>query len=113
LKHTRQIPLMMILTLMPGVMRAEDPPLLKLEMKDGAVAPQRLEVLAGKPFRLEIKNSGKTAAEFECKQLKKEQVLVPGATLVVEVRALAKGEYKFVDEFREHLPTSQGVVVAK
>lgn len=113
MRRMRVFPLMVVLALMTGAVQAEDLPLFKLEMKDGVVSPQRLEVPAGKPFKLEVKNVGKTAAEFECKPLKKEKVLVPGASLVMEVSSLSRGEYKFVDEFREHLPTGKGVIIAK
>jgi hypothetical protein len=106
----RAIPLMMVLALTAG---AEEVPLFKVEMKDGVVAPQRLEVPAGKPFRLEVKNTGKTAAEFECKSLKKEKVLAPGVVMVVDVKGLTAGEYSFVDEYRENLPTGRGVIFAK
>lgn len=94
-------------------LRAEDTQLIKLEIKDGVVLPQRLEVPAGKPFKLEIRNTGKIAAEFECKPLKKEKVLVAGATAVLAFTAAAAGEYKFVEEFHENLPTGQGLIVAK
>jgi heme/copper-type cytochrome/quinol oxidase subunit 2 len=93
--------------------RAEDAPLFRLELRDGAVVPQRLEVPAGKPFRLEIRNTGKIAGEFECKPLKKEKVVVPGATAVLVFTPVQPGEYKFVEEFHENLPTGQGLIVAK
>ena len=80
----RPIPMLMALAMTAGTIHAEDMPLFKLEMKDGVVSPQRLEVPAGKAFKLEVKNVGKTAAEFECKPLKKEKVLAPGTVLVVE-----------------------------
>lgn len=110
---TRAFPLMVMLALTTAAVKAEDLPLFKLEMKDGVVSPQRLEVPADKPFKLEIKNSGKTVAEFECKPLKKEKVLVAGASMLIAVSSLARGEYKFVDEYRENLPTGKGVIVAK
>jgi hypothetical protein len=112
LKRTHAFPLMLILTLMTGAAQAEDLPLFKLEMKDGVVSPQRLEVPAGRPFKLGIKNVGKTASEFECKPLKREKVLPPGATIVMEIMSLSSGEYTWVDEFRENLPTGRGLIVA-
>jgi hypothetical protein len=100
-----------IALLSPGVLRAEGVALLRLELKDGIVSPQRLEAPAGKAFQLEIRNTGKGAAEFESKALKKEKVLVPGATVVISFNAMPAGEYKFVEEFHENLPTGQGFIV--
>jgi hypothetical protein len=101
------------LLVLGGNLSAAEPLLLKLEMKDGVLSPQRLEVPAGAPFRLEVKNVGKTPAEFECKPLKKEKTLPAGTTMVMDIKALSAGEYRFVDEFREKLPAAQGVIVAK
>ena len=38
-----------------------------------------IEVPAGKRFRLEISNEGKTAMEFESRDLKQEKVIPPAA----------------------------------
>lgn len=113
MKRTLAFPLTMALVLAANALGAEDLPLFKLELKDGVIAPQRLDVPAGKRFKLEIRNTGKTAAEFESKPLKKEKVVAPGATALMEIKPLAKGEYAFVDEFHENLPTGRGVLVAK
>jgi heme/copper-type cytochrome/quinol oxidase subunit 2 len=99
--------------LITGAVQAKDAPLLRLEIKDGLVSPQRLEVPAGKAFRLEIRNTGKVAAEFECKPLNKEKVVVAGATTVISFNAATAGDYTFVDEFHENLATGQGVIVVK
>ncbi|WP_018152283.1 cupredoxin domain-containing protein [Leeia oryzae] len=93
--------------------QAEDVQVYKLEIKDGVISPQKLEVVSGKKFKIEVKNTGKVAAEFESKPLKKEKVIAAGATAVISINALKAGEYKFVDEFHENLPTGQGVIVAK
>ncbi len=94
-------------------LHAQEIPTFKLEMKDGVISPARLEIPAGKAFQLEIRNSGKTAAEFECKPLKKEKVVVPGATATLSFKATAPGQYVFVDEFHENLPTGRGLIVLK
>jgi len=90
---------------------ADDMPTYKLEMKDGVVNPARLQVPVNTKFRLEVRNSGKTPAEFESTQLRKEKVLAPGVTSSVVILPLAAGEYKFFDDF--HMATGQGVIVAK
>ena len=111
MRRTFALPLLLLA--LSGLASAAELPLLKLEMKDGVLTPQRLEAPAGTAFRFEIRNTGKTPAEFECKPLKKEKTLPPGTSTVFEIKALPAGEYKFVDEFREKLPTGQGVLVVK
>lgn len=90
---------------------AADMPTYQLEMKDGVLKPARLQVPANTKFRLEVRNSGKTPAEFESTQLRKEKVLAPGVTSSVVILPLTPGEYKFFDDF--HMNTAQGVIVAK
>lgn len=83
----------------------------KLTARDGVFEPKVIEVPAGKRFRLEIANLGKTAMEFESRDLKQEKVIPPGGKTTVTINALKAGEYKFVDEFHEQ--TGQGKIVAK
>ena len=94
-----------------GASFAADLPTFKLEMRDGVLNPARIEVPAGKKIKIEVHNTGKSAAEFESVQLRKEKVLAPGADSFVVIAPLAPGEYKFFDDF--HLQTAQGVIVAK
>lgn len=103
--------LVALLACLPALAAAEDMPTYKLEMKDGVLSTNRIVVAADKPFRLELKNTGKTAAEFESLPLRKEKVLAPGAESVIVFRKISAGEYKFYDEF--HLKTAQGVIIAK
>ena len=90
---------------------AQDTASFKLTARDGVFQPTTIEVPAGKRFRLEIVNEGKTAMEFESRDLKQEKVIPPGAKATVTINALKAGEYKFFDEFHEK--TGQGKVVAK
>jgi plastocyanin len=83
----------------------------KLEMADGKFNPARIEVPAGQRIKIEIHNVGKTAAEFESVELRKEKVLAPGAQSFVVIAPLRPGEYKFFDDF--HLNMPQGAIVAK
>lgn len=83
----------------------------KLEMQDGKFIPARIEVPTGQRIKIEIHNIGKTAAEFESVELRKEKVLAPGAQSFVVIAPLRPGEYKFFDDF--HLNMPQGVIVAK
>ncbi|KAF3999015.1 cupredoxin domain-containing protein [Glaciimonas immobilis] len=87
-----------------------DLPTFKLEMKDGVLNPVRLEVPSGVKIKIEIKNTGTSAVEFESVQLRKEKVLAPGAQSFIVIAPLSPGEYKFFDDF--HL-SAKGIIVAK
>jgi uncharacterized cupredoxin-like copper-binding protein len=82
-----------------------------LTARDGVFEPTVIEVPAGKRFRLQVSNQGKTAMEFESRELKQEKVIPPGGKATLTINALKAGEYKFVDEFHEK--TGQGRIVAK
>ncbi|MFD1555718.1 cupredoxin domain-containing protein [Paraburkholderia silviterrae] len=98
------------LALVANVAYADDLPTFKLEMADGKLNPARIEVPAGKRIKIEVRNTGKGAAEFESVQLRKEKVLAPGADSFVVIAPLDPGEYKFFDDFHQQ---AQGVIVAK
>ena len=83
----------------------------KLVARDGAFNPSVIEVPAGKRIRLEISNEGKSAIEFESKDLKQEKVVPPGGKVTLTINALKAGEHRFVDDFHEK--TGQGKLVAK
>jgi uncharacterized cupredoxin-like copper-binding protein len=90
---------------------AQDLAVYKVVAKDGKLEPALIEVPAGKRFKLEVVNEGKTAIEFESKDLKQEKVVAPGAKASLTINALKAGEYKFFDEFHE--ATAKGMIVAK
>ena len=94
-----------------GVAHADDLPTFRLLMKDGRILPETLEVPANTRFRLEVKNEGPGAAEFESLELKKELVLAPGVTRTTVFAPMKPGAYKFFDDF--HPETGQGRIVAK
>ena len=92
-------------------LRAEEEPVFILEFHDGKVAPQRLEVPANRRFKLELRNTGDTPAEFESNELRKEKVLAPNSTSILVFRTLDPGEYAFFDDFHPDAP--KAVLVAK
>jgi len=94
-------------------LHAADLQTFRIEIKDGVITPQQVEVPANQDFKLEVANTGTVPAEFESKQLRQEKVVSPGATLSLTIRALAPGEYQFVDEFHENDAAGQGVIIAK
>ena len=95
----------------PFALAAEELLVLKLSAKDGKFEPQKLEVPAGKRFKIEISNDGKGAMEFESKDLKQEKVLAAGAKSSVVINALKPGTYVFFDEYHPEAP--KGQIVAK
>jgi hypothetical protein len=90
---------------------ADDMPTIHLLMKDGRLFPETLEVPANTRFRLQIRNEGPGAAEFESLELRKETVLAPGVTRALVFHPMKPGTYKFFDDF--HPETAQGKIVAK
>lgn len=102
--------LAIVLLSVAGASFAADLPTFKLEMKDGVLNPARIEVPAGKRIKIEIRNTGTSAVEFESIQLRKEKVLAPGAQSFIVIAPLSPGEYKFFDDF--HL-SAKGVIVAQ
>jgi hypothetical protein len=99
------------LFLAPTVALADDMPTFKLLMKEGRFFPETVEVPAGVRFRLEVKNEGPGATEFESLELRKELVLAPGVTRSLVFFPMKPGTYKFFDDF--HPETGQGRIVAK
>jgi hypothetical protein len=86
-------------------------PAYNLELKDGALNPEVIEVNAGERFKLNIQNTGKGPVEFESTRLRQEKVLGPGASSFVVIPPLKPGTYEFFDEF--HLPDATGQIIAK
>ena len=62
---------------------AQDVASFRLTARDGKFEPTVIEVPAGKRFRIEIANEGKTAIEFESRDLKQEKVIPPGGKATV------------------------------
>jgi hypothetical protein len=110
MRINRKIAVLASSILMAGAAHAADLPTFKLEMNDGKLNPARIEVPAGQRIKIEVRNTGKGAAEFESVQLRKEKVLAPGADSFVVIAPLEPGEYKFFDDFHQQ---AQGVIVAK
>ena len=110
MKH-KFLPLLFGLFLASGTALAENMPTFQLLMKEGRFYPETIEVPANLRFRLEVKNEGPGAAEFESLELKKELVLAPGVTRSLVFFPMQPGSYKFFDDF--HPETGQGRIIAK
>lgn len=110
-RHRLALAAILALLVAPTAGRSEEIAHFRIELADGKITPQHLEVPAGKPFELEVVNAGTTPAEFESKELHKETVIAPKASITVSFRKLAAGEYGFFDE---NQPTAApGTIVAK
>ena len=90
--------------------RADDMPVIKLEMRDGVFVPDTIEVPANTRFKLEITNTGKSPVEFESLELKREKALAAGATSSIVFRTVDPGTYPVFDDFH---PDSKATLVAK
>ena len=102
--------LALALCLLSGTARAEEMPVFAIEMRDGTISPSLIEAPANTPFKLEIRNAGKTPAEFESLELKREKVLAPGATSSIVFRRVQPGEYVVFDDFH---PEARAKLVVK
>lgn len=67
--------------------------------RDGRFTPSRLEVPARQRLRLNLRNEGPGALEFENADMHVEKVLSAGASSFVVLPKLEPGEYEFTDEF--------------
>jgi len=110
MRINRTIAMFVATALLAGAAHAADLPTFKLEMNDGKLNPVRIEVPAGQRIKIEIRNTGNGAAEFESVQLRKEKVLAPGGESFVVIAPQQPGEYKFFDDFHQQ---AQGVIVVK
>lgn len=83
----------------------------RLELRDGVFIPDVLRVPAGQKIKIELYNTGTSAAEFESITLHKEKALAPGASSFVVIAPLRPGKYVFFDDF--HPGESEGTIVAR
>lgn len=90
--------------------RAEDLPVIKVEMRDGVIVPSVIEVPANTRFKLEIANTGQTPVEFESAELKREKAIAAGSTSSIVFRTVDPGSYEVFDDFH---PQAKATLVAK
>jgi plastocyanin len=90
---------------------ADDAAPVQITLKDHKFDPAETTVAAGKPIVIQLANQDATPAEFESKELRVEKVVAGGGTIIVKVRALKPGRYRFFDDYHE--ATTQGFLVAQ
>jgi len=86
-------------------------PTFEVVAKGGRLAPEKLNVPAGRRIKLVIRNEGPGPIEFENLDLRVEKVLSPGATSFVVTPPLRPGSHVFIDEF--HPETGKMQLLAK
>lgn len=91
--------------------KAQEASTFTLVIKDHRFQPDRLEVPAGQPVTLVVRNEDPTAEEFESLDLRREKIVAGNREIKVNLGTLKPGEYKFFGEYHED--TAQGVLVAK
>ncbi len=89
---------------------AEATPEFHLVLQDHKFEPATLKVPADTKFKVLVTNRNATPSEFESTDFNREKIVLPNATVTVFVGPLAKGSYKFYDDFN-HATT--GVLVAE
>jgi plastocyanin len=83
----------------------------KLTLKNHKFQPAEPRAAANTPITIEVTNLDATPSEFESKTLRVEKVVAAGATITLQVRALAPGRYRFFDDYHED--TTEGFLVVQ
>lgn len=82
----------------------------ELAYSNGKFSPQKIDVPAGKKFRLKITNSDAKPMEFESSDLNREHVITSGATWRTFLGPLDAGRYSYFNDFDR---AAKGEIVAK
>lgn len=85
-------------------------PVFSVEMRDGTIVPNRIEVPANTRFKIEIRNTGTSPVEFESAALKREKAVAAGDVVALVFRSVSPGEYDVFDDFH---PDARAVLVAR
>ncbi len=96
---------------MTGLASADELTTISVIIKDHRFSPAEIDVPAGKPVVLTIRNEDSTAEEFDSTALKVEKVIAGGTYGTVRLRPLGPGNYPFMGEY--HSDTAKGLVVSK
>lgn len=82
----------------------------KLVLQDHKFAPATLKVPANTKFRVLVTNRNAVPSEFESSDFNREKIVLPDSTVTVFIGPLAKGTYKFFDDFHQ---ATTGVLVVE
>ena len=96
-------------TALPAI--ANDPPEVRLVIRDHRFVPAEPIVPANIKFKLIVVNEDATPEEFESHELNREKVATGHATIPIYISPLKPGRYPFFGDF--HSDTAQGALLAK
>ena len=82
-----------------------------IKAESGRFQPAQLQVAANHPFKVQVTSAERTPIEFESFELRRERVVKPGETIIVNMPPLSPGTYKFFDDF--HRDTPEGAIVVR
>ena len=82
----------------------------KLVLQDHKFARATLKVPANTKFRVLVTNRNAVPSEFESSDFNREKIVLPDSTVTVFIGPLAKGTYKFFDDFHQ---ATTGVLVVE
>jgi plastocyanin len=85
---------------MPAV-RAAEAVTVNITLKDHRFSPAELHAPAGREITIVLKNLDPAPAEFESNMLRVEKVVTGGGTIVMRIRPLTPGRYRFFDDFHD------------
>jgi len=107
----RRVFIVLVLALPGGVVFGAEMPQYTLTIKDHKFQPTQLTVPANTQFKVLVHNQDATPSEFESSDFNREKIVLPGSQITVFIGPLAKGKYKFFDDF--HQDTGQGVLIVQ
>lgn len=81
--------------------QAADLPEYHLTLQNHQFQPATLKVPANAKFKVVVTNRNPVPAEFESSDFNREKIVLPNATITVFIGPLAKGSYKFFDDFHQ------------
>ena len=82
----------------------------RLTIKDHKFSPSEPHARANQPLTIIVKNLDPIAAEFESKTLRVEKVVAPGSEVIMQIRPLNPGRYRFFDDFHQDLAEGDLIV---
>ncbi|HET9817831.1 MAG TPA: cupredoxin domain-containing protein [Rhodanobacteraceae bacterium] len=88
---------------------AEAMPEFHLVLQNHKFEPVALKVPANTKFKVLVTNRGSMPSEFESADFNREKIVLPNSTVTLFIGPLAKGTYRFFDDF--HQATTGELVV--
>jgi hypothetical protein len=90
--------------------QAETAPEYHLVLQNHKFEPASLKVPANTKLKVLVTNRNATPSEFESADFNREKIVLPNSTITVFIGPLAKGSYKFFDDFHQ---ATTGVLIVE